>query len=95
MYREQLGPDGKTLLYRLPAEGGATPGTPAALDGTPIMEPYAGLEVSGNSLHAFRYEMHSGMRFRLAVSALLAQSHVGSKWGQSSLLSTHLLLPLP
>lgn len=45
MYREQLGVDGKTLLYRLPAEGGATPGTPAALDGTPILEPYAGLEV--------------------------------------------------
>lgn len=46
VYREQLGPDGKTLVYRLPAEGGATPGTPAALDGKPILEPYAGLEVS-------------------------------------------------
>lgn len=45
MYREQLGPDGKTLMYRLPAEGGATPGTPASLDGKPILEPYAALEV--------------------------------------------------
>jgi hypothetical protein len=45
VYREQLGPDGKTLMYRLPAVGGATPGTPASLDGKPILEPYAGLEV--------------------------------------------------
>jgi hypothetical protein len=45
VYREQLGPDGQTLLYRLPAEGGATPGTPGALDGKPILELYAGLEV--------------------------------------------------
>lgn len=45
MYREQLGPDGKTLMYRLPAVGGATPGTPASLDGKAILEPYAGLEV--------------------------------------------------
>lgn len=44
VYREQLGADGKTLVYRLP-EGGATPGTPAALDVTPILEQYAGLEV--------------------------------------------------
>jgi hypothetical protein len=45
VYREQLGPDGKTLMYRLPAEGGATPGTPASQDGKSILEPYAGLEV--------------------------------------------------
>lgn len=45
VYREQLGADGKTLMYRLPAEGGATPGTPASQDGKPILEPYAGLEV--------------------------------------------------
>jgi hypothetical protein len=32
-------------MYRLPAEGGATPGTPASQDGKPILEPYAGLEV--------------------------------------------------
>lgn len=47
MYREQLGADGTTLMYRLPAEGGATPGTPASLDGKPILEPYAALEVRG------------------------------------------------
>lgn len=45
MYREELGPDGVTLIYSLPSEGGATPGMPAALDGMPVLQPYPALEV--------------------------------------------------
>jgi hypothetical protein len=68
VYREQLGPDGKTLMYRLPAEGGATPGTPASLDDKPILEPYAALEVSGAHINTAFWKgicigkLHVGLR---------------------------------
>jgi hypothetical protein len=45
VYREVLGPDSATLVYKLPSEGGATPGMPSALDGQPVLQPYPALEV--------------------------------------------------